>query len=295
VRARVEFVATGLAISEAFWAFAAARDRAGDLMPRMAEPAALLDTWKTYRKARDTFVEGFARIQNEQPLAMAPQGLEIYLRHQPDSRIAREVARTAPGRALLESATELVTTTIGATPREVNAVLAGGAESLIDPDWRQVKTNPVGSSATIEWTEAGSQWRGSGEPWEGRTVELKTGASGGRVLRMAGCRTEGIGQWVPAMPGSAYAAQVKVRAKTSPGTATFLIVSFLDEQGRHMGIGRIDRLPPGKAIQEGELCVIVRAPPQAQFIGYGVRVLNQINDDFAEFSEASLRHLATAP
>ncbi len=295
VRARVDFVATGLGISEAFWAFAAARDRAGMVTPPTAEPAAQLDAWQAYRKTRDTFVQGFARVQLEQPLAMAPQNLEIYLRHQPDSRIARELSRTPSGRALLEGQAEFAKATLGAIPREIGAVVAGGVEALIDPDWRQVRTKPVGSSATLEWTEAGAQWRGSGEPWEGRTVELKEGAGGRRVLRMASCRTEGVGQWVPATPGALYAAQVKVRAKTSPGTATFLIVSFLDDFGRHIGIGRIDRLPPSETLQEGELCVIVRAPPKTQFIGYGVRVLNQINDDFAEFSEASLRRLPAAP
>jgi hypothetical protein len=90
-----------------------------------------------------------------------------------------------------------------------------------------------------------------------------------------------------------YAAQATVRAKTSPGTATFLILSFLDEKGRHIGMGRVDRLPPDAALQSTELCVLARAPSNARWVGFGVRVLNQINDDFAEFSGASLRRLDT--
>ncbi len=296
VRARVALVARGLAISETYWAFAAARDRAAALQVRGVDPNALLATWRAYRNARDAFVRGFAKVQKEEPLAMASQDLDIYLRNEPDSRLAREIVRTDAGQALLGTAADFSSATIGATPAQIATVMVGGQQMLQDPGWRQVKTVPVGGSATIEWTQVGSAWLGSGEPWEGRTVDLRPAAGmGSRTLRMAGCRTEGIGQWVAAVPGSVYCAQVKVRAKTSPGTATFLIVTFLDDKNRHIGIGRVDRLPASASAQEGELCVIVHAPPKAKFVGYGVRVLNQINDDFVEFSDPSLRQLAPAP
>ena len=68
-----------------------------------------------------------------------------------------------------------------------------------------------------------------------------------------------------------------------------LILSFLDEKGRHLGLGRVDRLPAGGGEQATRLHVIAKAPPGARWVGYGLRVLNQINDDFAEFSGASLR------
>ena len=150
---------------------------------------------------------------------------------------------------------------------------------------------PVGSPAVIEWTQPEGPWRGSGEPWEGRTVTLDANESGTRVLRFSSCRTEGIGQWAPARAGELFSASVKVRAKSSPGTATFLIVSFIDENNRHIGLGRIDRLPASASVQETELCVLTPAPANARFVGFGVRVLNQINDDFAEFSSASLKRI----
>jgi hypothetical protein len=162
---------------------------------------------------------------------------------------------------------------------------------LQDPGWHAVTAGPVGSSATSEWTAPGQAWLGTGEAWEGRRVELAARADGQRVLRFAGSRTEGIGQWVPVAGRALYAATVNVRARTSPGTATYLIVSFLDEAGRHLDKGRVDRLPPDTAVQETSLCVIVRAPAAARRVGFAVRVLNQINEDFAEFSKASLRRL----
>ena len=291
VRARVAFVADGLAVSEAYWEFAAAREAASRLARDGADAERVLGAWQRYRLARANFVWRFDHVRREQPLAIAPQEIESFLRNEPDGRIARALSQTAAGRALLHHEGYLPWRHLGATGDEIARVLNEGAETLKDPAWRLVVANPVGSSATSDWTVPGQSWLGSGEAWEGRTVQLSTRADGRRVLRLAGCRTEGIGQWVPVSAGALYAATVKVRAKTSPGTATFLIVSFLDEQWRHIDMGRVDRLPPAAAVQETTLCVIRRAPPNARFVGYGVRVLNQINDDFVEYNDASLRRL----
>jgi hypothetical protein len=256
-----------------------------------AEARGLIDAWKWYRAARADLVGRFDRVRREQPLALAPQDLESYLRHQPDSRVARELSRSATGRAVLLEEAYLPWVYLGATGSEIARVLEAGVESLIDPGWHSVVVQPVGSSATSDWTAPGTPWHGTGEAWEGRSVQLSPRADGKRVLRMAGCRTEGIGQWVPVTADALYAATARVRAKTSPGTATFLIVSFLDEKGQHLDLGRVDRLPPDAAVQETTLCVMAKAPPAARFIGFGVRVLNQINDDFAEFADASLRRI----
>lgn len=291
VRARVAFVRAGFSVSEAFWTFGDARERLSRLARTAASPEALLKAWKTYRQARADFAQRYDDVRRDHPLAIAPQDLEIYFRNEPDSRAARELTRTVAGRALLREADDLPRRFVGATGRDIADVLANGVESLVDPAWQTVSVQPVGSSAAIEWTDAQQIWRGSGEPWEGRTVQLTADLEGPRVLRFASCRTEGIGQWVPVTAGALYAAQVNVRAKSSPGTATFLIMAFLDETGRHIGLGRVDRLPPESSVQEAVLCVIAKAPPNARFVGFGVRVLNQINDDFAEFSGASLRRL----
>jgi hypothetical protein len=111
------------------------------------------------------------------------------------------------------------------------------------------------------------------------------------VLRIAGSRTDQIDQWIPATGGALYAAQVKVRAKSTPGTAVFLVLNFLDEKQQHVGLGRVDRVPPGEAAEEWQLTAIGRAPPRASFVGVALRVFNQIGDDFAEFSDVSLRRM----
>jgi hypothetical protein len=70
------------------------------------------------------------------------------------------------------------------------------------------------------------------------------------------------------------------------------LVSFLDKKGGYLGFGATDRLPVGDwSATERELCVVVRTPPGTTQIGLGVRALDQVNDDFAEFAEISLRRL----
>ena len=63
------------------------------------------------------------------------------------------------------------------------------------------------------------------------------------------------------------------------------------KKGKYIGIGSIDRLPVGDWKEPVELAVFVRAPKEARQVGIGVRVLNQVNDDYAEFSQLSLKQL----
>ncbi len=291
VRARVAFASAGFSVSEQFWAFSAARDRLNRMITAGVSPGELLAAWRQYRDGRARFEERYRDVLREQPFAVATQDLAIYFRHHPDSRAARELVRTPAGRTLLEGAGDLTRQHLGATPGEVERVLTRGVETLQDRDWKSVTIRPVVGPAVFDWTEADNAWQGSGEPWESRRVALGAERDGRRTLRFAGSRTEGIGQWLPVTAGTLCLAQVDVRAKSSPGTATFLIMNFLDDKHRHLGLGRIDRLSPEAAVQTRTLVVVERAPPQARYVGIGLRVLNQLDDDFAEFSAASLRQL----
>lgn len=120
-------------------------------------------------------------------------------------------------------------------------------------------------------------------------VSPSVGAPPPSVLRFARGREESLGQWVPAHGGAVYAARIDVRARVSPGNATFLVVSFLDEKHQYVGSSPIDRLPAVDGVQHATLCLIAKAPPTAKYVGFGVRATNQVNEDFAEFSRASLR------
>jgi hypothetical protein len=89
----------------------------------------------------------------------------------------------------------------------------------------------------------------------------------------------------------------------SPGNMTFLILNFQDEAGRALGLGVVDRLPVGEwgqrtedggqmTDQDVELVVWTQAPAKAKWVGLGVRALNQVGEDHAEFSGFSLQALA---
>ena len=98
-----------------------------------------------------------------------------------------------------------------------------------------------------------------------------------------------------AKPGEFYRAQVRVRGRVSPGNATFLLVNFSDDAGQQPHAGLTDRLPLGDWPDWTTLETIVRVPEGVTEIGFALRVLYQVNDDFAEFAEPSLQRLDTVP
>jgi hypothetical protein len=290
-RARVGLVADAFSVTTAFWEFCATRETLGRLAQEGARPELVMEAWRRHAAAREAWVRRFGEVRARQPLALAPQELALYLRNRPDGRAAGELLRTPAGRGLLAEDGLLARVHLGAEPAELAEVLQSGRETLVDPSWAGVTIRPWPHPAAGYWTTTDGAWLGAGEPWEGRRVEWAGPGAAGRRLRFAGCRTEDVSQWTEAVPGGLYAATARVRARTSPGTATFLIVSFLDANGRHLGVGHVDRLAPAREVQEATLCVLQRAPATARFVGYAVRVLNQVAGDFAEFSAASLRCL----
>src|SRR6185436_18480641 len=109
VKERVAFTSAGLGVTETFSDFCAARQQVSRIARPGANAAELFAAWKNYRVARSRFEQTFADTRRQWPLAIAkPQALELYLRNEPDSRIARELARTPAGRALLPSAADFV-------------------------------------------------------------------------------------------------------------------------------------------------------------------------------------------
>ena len=78
----------------------------------------------------------------------------------------------------------------------------------------------------------------------------------------------------------------------STGNMTFLILNFQDETGKALGLGVVDRLPVGHYGDDVELIVWAQAPAKAKWVGLGVRALNQVDADYAEFSDFSLQALA---
>ncbi|MEY4938576.1 MAG: hypothetical protein RIQ93_311 [Verrucomicrobiota bacterium] len=307
VKDRIEFVSAGFAVSEAFAAWEDARNRLSLLATAPGTAAdELIRSARDLASAREEFVARYTAVRANHPLALAAQNLEVYLRNNPAARAVRALARTgaklSPEESFLPGA---------ASPDELKALFAQVGEVLADSAWIGVKRRKIGGASDFEWLERGQAWQASGEPAEHRQIQwisaetkqvageqgsgspslISTSAPSGYLLRLSGCRQEFIAQWLPSRPGTLYVAEVKVRAKVSPGNQTFLIVNFLDEKQQRLGHGTIDRLPAGENRQEVDLCVVARAPANARYVGFGLRVVHQVNDDFAEFSGPSLRRL----
>lgn len=302
VRARIGFVAAGWSVAEAFIEFAEARDRLARAALQKGNPAELAADWLKYVDARERFHRLNTTVREQFPLALASQKTDIYLRNDPGARATRTLVDSELGRQFLQA--RPVLRPAEATAHELTRLFAETRNALADPAWRNVRAKAVATSADFEFIELAGAWQGSGEPSEYRSISWRETPSAvptsnaiespiaGRTLRFAGCRQEFLAQWLPTKPGVLYAAEIDVRAKVSPGNQTFLIVNFLDEKQQRLGGGVIDRLPADASLQDARLCVIARAPANARYVGLGVRVIHQVNDDFAEFSRPSLRQLA---
>jgi hypothetical protein len=156
----------------------------------------------------------------------------------------------------------------------------------IDPKLTQVQVAMSSSPTATDWTKPGS-WRGYGLPEEHRrTALVPTG--NGNAIRLTGCREENFWQWLPAEGGAMYRATARVKAKVSPGNMTFLAIYFTDAEDKRTDLGTIQRLPVGEWNDEVELSVAVRAPLKSPRVGIAVRTVNQVEGDFAEFSQIGL-------
>ena len=282
-RARVEFARSGWEVSRAFIEFCELRDR----LSREGGDAA---RWQQFLEARGHFLAAHAALMAERPQALAEQKIDIYLRNDPTSRLVRDWVATDAGRGALEANASLLPG--GVSPSELTRLFSRTRNLLADPQWAAVKPKAYRGPADFEWVELGGAWQASGEPSEHRTIEWSNADDGGKTVRLSTCRQEFLVQWQPTQPGELYVAEIDVRARVSPGNQTFLIVNFLDEKQQRLGGGSLDRLPSDDAVQEQRLCVVVRAPEKARYIGLGVRAIHQVGEDFAEFSRPSLRRLS---
>jgi len=174
------------------------------------------------------------------------------------------------------------------TPTEL---LAAGAELLRDPAFSTIRKKDVHPFTALDWNEPGGAWSGKGEPFETRRIDLTNAEdrNAQRTIRYSGVNQEGLYQTVAVTPGTLYRATVRVRGKISPGNMTYLFVGLADQRGKNLDLGLIDRLPLGDFPEWTTLEMIVRAPPGAALMGFGLRALYQVNDDFVEFTEPSLR------
>lgn len=255
-RRRVEFFRQAFAVMDAFCEFNGAREQlARALLERAPDANRVAALTRAEHEAREVFAAIHRATRRRTPLAVQAEILPEYMRHDPASKWRHRGDR-------------------------------GGPELLLDRQLEQVAIRPPADFTSLDWVRS-TEWRGSGEPFATRVIGLTANGA----LRFAGCKQDMIWQWRPGEPHHRYAARVRVRAKVSPGNATFLILNFADKDARPLGYGKVDRLPVGEWSGEVELFATDHAPAGTASVGMGVRVLNQVEGDYAEFSGFSLRGL----
>ncbi len=256
VRQRVEFARQAFAVMDAFCLFNEAREElARALLENGPDAARIAELVRAEQEARGEFEAIHRTTRRQAPLAVQAEILPEYVRHDPAGSW-----RQRDGRA--------------------------GPELLLDPKLERVAIKPPADFTSLDWTES-ADWRGSGEPFEMRQIEARAAGT----IRFSGCKQEMLWQWRPGDPLQRYAASVRVRAKVSPGNVTFLILNFADKDARPLGYGVVDRLPVGEWSSAVGLFAAGPAPAGTAFVGMGIRVLNQVDGDYAEFSGFSLRRL----
>ncbi len=284
VRERVEFVQAAWAVADAFCAMCEARDGLSRLAFKpVIDAAAVREAWSDCVATRRRLDAAYAETKARHPLAVNATLLMEYTRNDPRPRAAFRLASEAQGQgAGLDFAGF-------SAPAAVATPVRGGSEVLADASLSELRINPPAGFTDFEWV-AGGAWRGYGEPYRTRRITLEP-ASHGNAVRLSGCKGDSFYQWQPAVPGARYVARVKVRGKVSPGNMTFLILNFGAGEKNTPGHGQVDRLPVGDYPEGVELITWAIAPKDARQVGMGVRVLNQVNDDYAVCEGFSLQRV----
>ncbi len=289
VRERLALVRAAFEVTERFCQHDETRDSLSRLaLQPSASSAELLHAFAEFSSARRALLSTHADVKRRFPLAIAGELIGDYLRNDPRSRVLLELARrgvTAPVDNELRDRLFA-----GKTPA-LRELTAAGKPLLADGNFATLRERRQHPFTLVDWNEAGGPWIGRSEPFETRRLELLPRALGGQTIRFSGGNQEAVGQWLPIEPGALYHASVNVRGSVSPGNMTYLLVMFIDAEGKFTDLGHTDRLPVGHWDELTTLQLVVRAPAKAARLGFVVRTLWQINDDYVEYSNASLRRL----
>jgi hypothetical protein len=155
-----------------------------------------------------------------------------------------------------------------------------------DPDWARVAAPAHLDDLTFTWNRG--PWLGMGQPSQYRSVKVFSKAMGSRnggvkILRLEGCATDHLWQWLRADPGVTYRASALFRGRVSPSDEEYLMVSFLDRKNSYVGETLQSRVPLGNWFRPRQLRVLGMAPSEAKQVGVALYTVHQAPGDWAEF------------
>lgn len=171
VRARVDFFAAAFAVSDHFCQWAEAKERLSRVsLNAKPDIVALQEAWQNLDAVNARMEDVMATVAKEKPLAVKATLLPQYLRNDPRRRTVW-LMKDEPGAAAYWSK-------LGAP----GVLQPTNKELLRDVTLAQLKIGPVTGFFDLEWVFSGP-WRGHGEPYETRRVEIQKPESGRSALR----------------------------------------------------------------------------------------------------------------
>ena len=238
-----------------------------------------------FEAARDDF-EGYTRgLREREPLAVPPFHLDDYLRDDPGSGALLAIARKAAAAHELAAAVSAV-----AHDPDSQGIMAGagieGAELLRNGSLAGT-LQPAKLVAGLPFGIAlPPPWLSFVEPCQHFEAERIDGAT--PVLRLRGNKNTQLYQWVRARPDKWHIVRMAIRGRISSGGVANLMLGWLGEDNAHLGL-QVTRLPEGNWPDWVELELAAKPPEGATWAGVGLRVGNQMQGDWLEVRNFSLK------
>ena len=292
VSARVKLVSDAFGVTERFVAFEEARVRLSQKILKGSR------TWESiamdlreYQIARKNFIHYTVVLLHENPLALQQFGWDDYLKNDPLSGALRKIYECAVANNEIADAAAEVSHWLDPQVNALwNAFFKDDLEHGRDLQRNGSMSGVLQARRKIAGLDYGvdlpADWISRAEPAQFfRGNRIKFGEAEG--LRLVGGKDVSVFQWNPTGHGL-HLARVTVRGHVSPGAIVSLMFGWLDKAERNMGF-KTFRLPDGDWPNMVRLELMGIPPPDARWVGIGLRVQNQVSGDWVEAGDFLVR------
>lgn len=233
---------------------------------------------KTFAAAHDEFVNFTRALHEREPLAVANVLLDDFTQDDPAPGALLAIARKAAAAGELDRAKAEVASDDAARAMMESAT-EDGLELLHDGSLEGTLRPPKVVAGQAFEAALPAAWLSSVEPCEHFEVERLDGSP--PVLRLRGNKDTQIYQWAVARPGECHVVRLEIRGKVSSSCVAKVMIGWLSADNQHLGL-QVARLPEGEWPDWVELELAGTPPPDAKWAGFGLRVNNQMGDDWIE-------------
>jgi hypothetical protein len=292
VSKRVKLVSDAFGVTERFVAFQNAKESLSrkSLCGELAGLEGLKEL-HDYRRLRSNLISYLVQMRYEEPLALYPSDFRDFFLNDP----------------LFEATVSLLSATNAYQSREMAAVVAALKQIKASPVQAALRVWQLGADMTLssevtfdgqllpERRIAGltygvslpAGWQSRVEPAISHQSEWVNN-TGSRVLHLRASKDTAIYRWVAATPGKIHQITVEMKGHLSPSAIATVTLGWLDAQHRHLSF-TVMRMPEGQWDKWCELNQGAFAPPNAAWVGVGIRVQHLAAEDWVDLKNLCLR------